>query len=51
MNQDDVDEYLDEKGAFRSMVKEHTYQNSKVREKDQDYRENYVKSFLHRADF
>ena len=25
MNQDDVDEYIDEKNAFRSMDKEHSY--------------------------
>ena len=44
-------EFVDEKNAFQSMVKEHSYQVKKEREKDKEYRETYVKSFMYKADF
>lgn len=33
------------------MVKEIAYQQGHEREKDNQYRENYMKSFIHRSDF
>ena len=51
MDQQEIDEYLDEKCAFNALVKEHENSRGFVREKDNKYRHNYVKSFLHRAEF
>ena len=33
------------------MVKENEYQSTKVRDKDKDYRDNYLKSFIHKSGF
>ena len=33
------------------MVKEHQYQHGKLKEKDKDYKETYMKSFIHRSNF
>lgn len=33
------------------MVKENEYQSAKVRDKDKDYRDNYLKSFVHKSEF
>ena len=44
-------DFVDEKNAFNSMLKEHMYQTKKVRVKDKVYRENYTKSFFQRANF
>ena len=33
------------------MVKENNYQSRQVRDKDKDYRDNYLKSFIHKSDF
>jgi hypothetical protein len=33
------------------MVKENNYQSRKVRDKDKDFRDNYLKSFIHKSDF
>ena len=46
-----MDEYVDEKSAFKSLVKQHTYQVAKVRDKDKKLRDQYVRSFFHRSEF
>lgn len=51
MDQLEVEEYLDEKSAFYALVKEHENERDIIREKDNKYRQNYIKSFLHRAEF
>ena len=33
------------------MVKENGYQSKKTRDKDKDFRDNYLKSFIHKSDF
>ena len=50
-SKDQLQEYIDEKNAFLSMVKENDYQSAKVRDKDKDYRDNYLKSFVHKSEF
>ena len=40
-------EYIDEKNAFKSLVKEHMYQNGRLKEKDKKYAEIYMKSFIY----
>ena len=44
-------DFVDEKNAFNSMLKEHMYQSKKVRVKDEVYRDNYTRSFFQRANF
>ena len=51
MTKDEITEYIDEKSAFVAMVKENGYQSKKVRDKDKDLRDNYLKSFIHKSDF
>lgn len=51
MTRDELTEYVDEKAAFVAMVKENTYQSRRVRDKDKDYRDNYLKSFIHKSLF
>ena len=51
MTREQVTEYVDEKAAFVAMVKENGYQSKRVRDKDKDYRDNYLKSFIHKSDF
>jgi hypothetical protein len=46
-----VHAFVDERNAFKALLKQHTYQAAKVRDKDKELRDNYVKSFFHRSDF
>ena len=46
-----VHDFVDERNAFKALLKQHTYQAAKVRDKDKELRDNYVKSFFHRSDF
>ena len=51
MNQEEYDHYVDEKCAFKSMVQEHKYQTTLEKEKENEYRSNYTRSFFNRAQF
>ena len=51
MDREELTEYVDEKAAFYAMVKENAYQSKQVRDKDKDFRDNYLKSFIHKSDF
>jgi len=51
MKRSELREYIDELNAFRAMAKEIQYRAAKVRDKDKDYRDNYMKSFIHRSKF
>lgn len=51
MTNDQITEYLDEKNSFAALNKEIEYQMGKMREKDKDFKENYMKSFIHRSNF
>ena len=51
MNEQELNDYLDEKNAFSAMVKEHEYQIGKMKDKDKEFKENYMKSFIHRSNF
>lgn len=44
MNREELDEYIDEKNAFRSMSQEFFYENRNVKEKDMPYKDVYSKS-------
>lgn len=49
LDQEDIDEYMDNKCAFNSMVKNHVYKCGHTREKDIELSQNYQKSFLNRS--
>jgi len=44
-------EYIDEKCAFNALVKEHAYQVGSTKEKEKEFGDNYMKSFIHRSEF
>jgi len=46
-----MDYYLTSKNEFNAMVKEHKYEIKGIRDKDKEYRDNYMKSFIHRSEF
>jgi hypothetical protein len=41
-----VHSFVDERNAFKALLKQHTYQAAKVRDKNKELRENYVKLLL-----
>jgi hypothetical protein len=51
LSKSEIQDYVDEKSAFLAMVKENEYQSVKVRDKDKDLRDNYLKSFIHKSGF
>ena len=51
LSKNEIQDYIDERSAFQAMVKEHEYQCRNVRDKDKDYRDNYLKSFIHKSAF
>ena len=51
MNPNEVMNYLDEKNAFKSLVKEYEYQEGVQREKDKLYAETFMKSFIYKTEF
>lgn len=44
-------DFVDEKNAFQSMIKEHGFQVQRQREKDKEYRDTYARSMIFKADF
>jgi hypothetical protein len=51
MNEDELIEYIDQKNAFKALNKELEYQIGTIKEKDEEFKENYMKSFIHRSNF
>ena len=51
MNRAELKDYLDEKNAFKAMCKEIDYQSGNLKEKEKEYKENYMKSFIANSDF
>ena len=51
MNKKELRNYIDEKYAFKAMVKQNEYETTKKRNKDKDFRDNYLKSFIHKSEF
>jgi hypothetical protein len=51
MDPNELREYLNEKNYFYSNLKELSYKQKKLREKDKDFRESYLKSFIFRSEF
>ena len=43
--------YIDQKNAFKSLVKEYEYQEGVQREKDKLYAETFMKSFIYKTEF
>lgn len=51
MNNKMIREYIDEKNAFNALVKEHMYATPTIKEKEKEYSDVYMKSFIHRSNF
>mmetsp|Transcript_20713 Transcript_20713/g.31747 ORF Transcript_20713/g.31747 Transcript_20713/m.31747 type:complete len:214 (-) Transcript_20713:4170-4811(-) len=51
MTYSELVEYVDERNAFSALVKEHKYKVLQTREKDKEFKETYMKSFIHRSTF
>ena len=51
MDEVQLSNFVDEKNAFQSMVKEHDYQVHRQREKDKEYSDTYSRSMMFKADF
>ena len=47
----EIKDYIDEKNAFNSLVKEYQYREGFKREKDKLYAESYMKSFIYKQQF
>ena len=48
---EDITDYIDAKNAFKAMIKEFQYQKGNIRDKDKQFRDVYLKSFIHRSHF
>jgi len=44
-------DYIDEKNAFKSLVKEYQYQEGVHRDKDKMYAESFMKSNIYKRDY
>lgn len=51
MNNHMIREYIDEKNSFNALVKEHMYNTPTIKEKDKEFSDIYMKSFINRTDF
>ena len=51
MEYDEIQEFVDEKNTFKAMCKQHAYRVPTIRDKDKEYRDNYIKSFIHAKNF
>ena len=46
-----ITEYLNEKALFQSTAKETQYEFGSTKEKEKEFKETYMKSFIHRSKF
>jgi hypothetical protein len=44
-------EYIDEKARFLAVEKETFFEVGHTKDKEKEYRDNYIKSFIHRSEF
>jgi hypothetical protein len=44
-------EYIDEKAKFIALEKETFFEVGHTKDKEKEYRDNYIKSFIHRSEF
>lgn len=51
MTREELDEYIDEKNAFKSMHQEYQYENKKLKEKDKPFKDVYAKSVFNGAQY
>lgn len=51
MEYDEIQEFVDEKNTFKAMCKQHAYKVPYIRDKDKEFRDNYIKSFIHGQHF
>lgn len=51
MSYEDVTCLVDEKLAFKALCKEHFYKAPSIKDKDKLFRDNYIKSMIHKNEF
>jgi len=51
MNERELTDYIDEKKAFKALMNEHRYKSQNIREKDKEFKDSYLCSFIHKSDF
>ena len=51
MDQTLIDEFIDEKNSFNALEKSHFYKFGIDKEKDEEYRKSYLKSYIYRSNF
>ena len=49
MSKQELSEYIDEKETFNAMVREHEYKMGNLRDKDKEFRDQYLRSFIHKS--
>jgi hypothetical protein len=50
-NERELREYVDEKNAFKALMNEHRYRAPMTRDKDKEYKDTYLCSFIHKSTF
>lgn len=48
---DSLTEYINAFNSFKALCIEHRYKQCNLRDKDKEYRDNYLRSFIHRHEF
>ena len=51
MSKEEIKDMIDEKNAFDAMCKDHQYTSYMLKDKEKEYRDNYLKSFIYRSNF
>ena len=51
MNERQLTDYIDEKKAFKALMNHHRYTTHHMRDKDKEYKDNYLCSFIHKSNF
>lgn len=51
LNYDQLAELIDEKNAFKALCLEHARQSQQLKDKDKEFRDNYLRSMVHRHEF
>ena len=49
MSKSELRDYIDEKAAFSAMIKQNSYESKQTKNKAKDFRDNYLKSFIHKS--
>lgn len=51
MSTSELNNYIDEKCAFKALAKDHMYKTAQKRDKDKEFKDNYLVSKINKYDF